>query len=73
MKSPFSLLIDLISDTKVSKILLISKFILHEIYLELSIIFLYYDNIFLYPTTPLVQIGLAENCSFPGSRKNYIV
>ena len=73
MKSPFSLLIDLISDTKVSKILLISKFILHEIYLELSIIFLYYDNILPDPTTPLVQIGLAGNCCLPVSRKNYIV
>ena len=73
MKSPFSLLIDLISDTKIGNLFLISKFILHEIYLELSIIFLYYDNILPDPTTPLVQIGLAGNCSFPGSRKNYIV
>ena len=73
MKSPFSLLIALISVAKVSKIFLISKFILHEIYLEKWKILLYYDNILLYPTTPLVQIGLAGNCSFPGSRKNYIV
>ena len=73
MKSPFSLLVALISDAKVSKIPLISKFILHKICLELSIILLYYDNILLCPTTPLVLIGLAGNCSFPGSRKNYIV
>lgn len=73
MKSPFSLLIALISDAKVSKIFLISKFILRKIYLELSIILLYYGNILLYPTTPLVQIGLAGNCSLPGSRKNCIV
>ena len=42
-------------------------------YLEKCKILLYYDNILPDPTTPLVQIGLAVNCSFPGSRKNYIV
>ena len=50
-----------------------SVFFFRPKYLEKWKILLYYDNILLYPTTPLVQIGLAGNCSFPGSRKNYIV
>lgn len=50
-----------------------SVFFFRPKYLEKWKILLYYDNILPDPTTPLVLIGLAWNCSFPGSRKNYIV
>lgn len=50
-----------------------SVFFFRPKYLEKWKILLYYDNILPYPTTPLVPISLAGNCSFPESRKNYIV